>query len=53
MARPPIPPEHRKSFTISVRLTPAEGQLLADRAAAAGMTVTEFLRTHLPVFLAA
>jgi uncharacterized protein (DUF1778 family) len=44
MGRPPKPKEMRKGKRLELRLTFAEYRKLSDRADAAGLSVSEFLR---------
>jgi uncharacterized protein (DUF1778 family) len=48
MARPPADPTQRKSVFISVRITPAEGELLKAAAEAAGLPISDYFRANLP-----
>lgn len=49
MARPHLPPENVKGYLLAVRLTDGEREILAAKAAAAGVTLTELVRRHLPI----
>ena len=53
MARPHLPPENVKGYMLAVRLTDGERDILAAKAAAQGLTLTEFVRRHLPLNRAA
>lgn len=49
MARAPLPPDEVKRNLLAVRLTDAERKALTEQAEAAGVTLTEFVRRHLPI----